>query len=261
MFPRMKPVIIVAAIVALVRGSDDECTVQKLTQKILTTRDAAWRPSHRFNEVFPGLVVGEGTNCLIHPILKDLQITHVLNCASPSEDDMITRISRQVEYPHEYEEAFNITVYGLPIHDTGSYKVGNLFYEGADFIEHVLTSGGRVYVNSFTGSSRAGTIVVGYFMIKHGYSALDALHLVRLGREVRPERGFLQQLCQLEKQLHEAKIATTTASPPAPTPAAAVETEASVTAATTTEHPTPRRPRMPWEPPQAVRDSVFVLFG
>lgn len=253
----MKPVIIIAAIVALVRGSGDECTVQKLTQKILTTRDAAWRPSHRFNEVYPGLVVGEGTNALIHPILKDLQITHVLNCASPSEDDMITRISRQVEYPHEYEEAFNISVYGLPIHDTGSYKVGNLFQEGADFIEHVLTSGGRVYVNSFTGSSRAGTIVVGYFMIKHGYSAVDALHLVRLGREVRPEKGFLEQLCQLEKQLHEAKKATTTGSSPTP----AVETVATVTAAPTTEHSTPRRHRMPWEAPQAVRDSVFALFG
>lgn len=166
--------------------SRSKCSVESLTEKILTTRDAAWRPSHRFNEVYPNLVVGEGTNALIHPILKQLGITHVLNCASPSAEDMVTRISRQVEYPHEYETEFNITVHGLPIHDTGSYQVGSLFQEGADFIDEVLTNGGRVYVNSFTGSSRAGTIVVGYFMIKHGYSASDALHIVRLGREVRP---------------------------------------------------------------------------
>ena len=225
------------------------CTVASLTQKILGTRNAAWRPSHRFNEVYPGLVVGEGTNALIHPILRDLKITHILNCASPSDEDMVTRISRQVEYPHEYETAFNISVKGLPIHDEGSFPIGSLFQDGADFIEQVLAQGGRLYVNSFTGSSRAGTIVIGYFMIKHGYSASDALHLVRLGREVRPDKGFLKQLCDLQQQLR---------TPPATTPA---ETEAPMTEQPTTAASVNKAPRKPWEPPRAIAKWMDAFLG
>lgn len=251
-----------------------ECTPESLTQKIMTTRDGAWRPSHRFNEVYPNIVIGEGTNALIHPILQQLEITHVLNCAAPSDEDMVTRISRQVEYPHEYESEFNISVHGLPIHDTGLYRVGSLFQEGADFIEDVLTSGGRVYVNSFTGSSRAGTIVIGYFMIKHGYTAAEALHFVRLGREVRPgrlpgllihsalthfyssstDRGFLEQLCALEKQLlTPTRPASTTTRPTIP---------ANVRSRITTEAPTRMPPwKRPWTPPAFVQKWLNSFLG
>ena len=262
----MKIAIIVACLLWVAAGqpgkplATPKCSVALLTQKILTTRNAAWRPSRRFNEVYPGLVVGEGTNALIHPILRDLKITHVLNCASPSADDMVTLTSRQVEYPEEYEVAFNITVHGLPIHDEGSYQVGPLFQDGADFIEDVLANGGRVYVNSFTGSSRAGTIVVGYFMIKHGLSASDALHLVRLGREVRPEKGFLKQLCDLEAQLQASPTPSSEslASQPSATSAAPVTAAPTTVAPETT---TAQAHRKPWEPPRAVAQMLHSFLG
>ena len=242
--------IVAVVFVLTVSETVPECSVAGLTQKILTTRNGAWRPSRRFNEVYPGIVMGEGTNALIHPILKKLEITHVLNCASPSANDMVTRISRQVEYPAEYEQQFNITTHGLPIHDDGSYHVGTLFQEGADFIEHVLASQGRVYVNSFTGSSRAGTIVVGYFMIKHGYRASEALHLVRLGREIRPDKGFLQQLCDLEQQLR---------APPAPVTVATftlTTTTVPTTEARTANH---QKIRPPWMLPPAIQKWLNLL--
>ena len=51
------------------------------------------------------------------------------------------------------------------------------------------------------GVSRSPTLVMAYYMIKRGMTLLEAVRLVRDHREIIPNAGFLQQLCDLNKRL------------------------------------------------------------
>ena len=58
-------------------------------------------------------------------------------------------------------------------------------------------------MNCRQGVSRSATIALAFLMIKRRMTAQDALRMVRAQREVCPNDGFLQQLCQLNDKLHE----------------------------------------------------------
>ncbi len=61
---------------------------------------------------------------------------------------------------------------------------------------------GKVMVYCRQGVSRSTTIVLGYLMLKHKLKLQDALRQVREHREVCPNNGFLQQLCDYNDKLH-----------------------------------------------------------
>ena len=54
------------------------------------------------------------------------------------------------------------------------------------------------------GVSRSATLVIAFLMIKRHMTVQDALRLVRSKREVCPNPGFLQQLCQLHEGLKKS---------------------------------------------------------
>ena len=51
------------------------------------------------------------------------------------------------------------------------------------------------------GVSRSATLVIAYLMIKKQMDVRDALRLARSHRDVDPNEGFLQQLCNFNKVL------------------------------------------------------------
>lgn len=55
------------------------------------------------------------------------------------------------------------------------------------------------------GISRSSTLVLAYLMIKRGFSAQEAVRTVRRHREIIPNDGFLQQLCNLNEELIREK--------------------------------------------------------
>ncbi len=56
-------------------------------------------------------------------------------------------------------------------------------------------------VNCVQGVSRSATIVLAFLMLKRHMTAQDAMRKVRENREVSPNDGFLQQLCDLNDKL------------------------------------------------------------
>ncbi len=71
---------------------------------------------------------------------------------------------------------------------------------------------GKVMVNCVQGASRSATIVLAFLMLKCHMTAQDATRKVREHREISPNDGFLQQLCDLNDKLtdsgHFEKAAT-----------------------------------------------------
>ncbi len=84
-----------------------------------------------------------------------------------------------------------------------NFRLDQYFRECADYIEGALSSGGKILVNCRQGVSRSATIAMAFLMIKHHVSAQDAVRMVRAQREISPNDGFLQQLCDLNDQLHQ----------------------------------------------------------
>ena len=67
--------------------------------------------------------------------------------------------------------------------------------------EVVHTGGGKVMVNCVEGVSRSATIVIAYCMLERAMSLYEAMTIIRRGRNIAPNDGFLKQLIRLEKQL------------------------------------------------------------
>ena len=64
-------------------------------------------------------------------------------------------------------------------------------------------SGNKVYVHCHQGISRSATIVVAFLMLKRGLPLMEALKTIREKRLIRPNEGFVKQLCILNRQLFE----------------------------------------------------------
>lgn len=52
------------------------------------------------------------------------------------------------------------------------------------------------------GLSRSSTLVLAYLMIHEGMTLADAIKAVSANRNVAPNSGFLEQLRELDKELH-----------------------------------------------------------
>lgn len=75
--------------------------------------------------------------------------------------------------------------------------------------EHLLVVfSGKVLVHCREGVSRSATLVVAYLMLKEGMTVQDAVRTVRESREICPNEGFLQQLCDFDKELQQKNSQT-----------------------------------------------------
>ena len=61
---------------------------------------------------------------------------------------------------------------------------------------------GKVMVHCKVGASRSATIVLAFLMIKRYMTVQEAVRMVRAKREIAPNEGFLQQLCDLNDKLY-----------------------------------------------------------
>lgn len=172
------------------------CTPEELSNIITAPRNMYETPSDPYNEVYPGILLGNGPTAIDVFKLKHLGVTHVLNTACGKEVEY-----GMVNTSQKYYERAGIKFMGVGAYDMSSFNMAPFFNDVADFIDSCLRSGGRVYVHCKMGISRSATCVLAYLMIKRAMTAQDAVRLVRSRRQIIPNDGFLKQLCQLNDQL------------------------------------------------------------
>lgn len=61
---------------------------------------------------------------------------------------------------------------------------------------------GKVLVHCAMGLSRSATLVLAYLMIHENMKLEDAIEAISANRNISPNEGFLEQLRQLDKELH-----------------------------------------------------------
>ena len=114
--------------------------------------------------------------------LQQAGITHIVNL-SPSA---------QCKYPSLFECLHIDTIY-----DDAKYenRISQYFNKTLPFIDHALSSGGRILVHCWRGKSRSVSTIVAY-LIEHNHMTPDeALERIRITRSIaQPNDGYLEEL-------------------------------------------------------------------
>ena len=147
------------------------------------------------DEVFPGIIIGDGPTAKNMAYLNKLGVTHVLNAA---ESDVTLN-------PRKLSKA-GIAYLGFRLPDLPHADIAQHFEASSAFIDRALSfSGGLVFVNCLLGMSRSATVVAAYLMKHKGMTASQAITTMRSVREVKPNIGFLQQLGTLDDKLRKER--------------------------------------------------------
>lgn len=150
------------------------------------------RPTGPFNEVWPGIYIGDAHTAQDKPALLGLGVTHVLNAADgPSHIDT---------GPGFYSDTC-IRYHGVEAPDSKDFDLSPYFHPAADFIHEGLAQRGKVFVHCARGISRSAALVLAYLMIRERLPLAEAVVEVRRHRNILPNAGFLSQLCHLDQSL------------------------------------------------------------
>ncbi|XP_015596741.1 dual specificity protein phosphatase MPK-4 [Cephus cinctus] len=155
----------------------------------LTREDFDAGPSS-YDEIEPGLFLGNLTAATDFEWLKEAKITHILtvdSCPLPRKVQVLPDIV--LKY---------IQVTDLPREDLLTY-----LEDSYQFIQHALESGGKILVHCYFGVSRSATLVIAYIMKKYSIGYTEAFELVKKKRRfVCPNPGFVEQLRLYEDMGH-----------------------------------------------------------
>ncbi|XP_071450525.1 dual specificity protein phosphatase 3-like [Hetaerina americana] len=181
------------------RSNPHFCTTQDLSNLIIGPSGGMYvLPHEPWNEVYPGILIGDKHTALCTHTLKDIGITHVLNAAQGNDSNYYKGF---VNTNSTYYNSVGIAYKGFPAADLLSFDLSQYFAEAANFIEIALQNKGKVLVHCYQGISRSATLVIAYLMLKCGMTAQEAIKTVRSKREIIPNNSFLRQLCDLNQRL------------------------------------------------------------
>ncbi|XP_040341399.1 dual specificity phosphatase 29 isoform X1 [Herpailurus yagouaroundi] len=155
-----------------------------------------WKGSPQYthvNEVWPQLYIGDEATALDRYGLQKAGFTHVLNAAHGRWN---------VDTGPDYYSDMAIEYHGVEADDLPTFDLSVFFYPAAAFIDAALSHDhSKILVHCVMGRSRSATLVLAYLMIHKNMTLVDAIQQVAKNRCVLPNRGFLKQLRELDKQL------------------------------------------------------------
>ncbi|XP_046275898.1 dual specificity phosphatase 29 [Marmota monax] len=180
------------------RETEDYCTPGAFELERLF-----WKGSPQYthvNEVWPRLYIGDEATALDRYGLQKAGFTHVLNAAHGRWN---------VDTGPEYYRDMPIEYHGVEADDVPTFDLSVFFYSAAAFVDSALQDDrNKILVHCAMGRSRSATLVLAYLMIHRNMTLVDAVQQVAKNRCVLPNRGFLKQLRELDKQLVQQRRQT-----------------------------------------------------
>ncbi|XP_053563393.1 serine/threonine/tyrosine-interacting-like protein 1 [Bombina bombina] len=139
-------------------------------------------------EIIPGLLyLGDSRQARDRHIQKDLKIKFQINLSLDPEN--------MFKFPH-------IDVLDIPVADASDSNIITFFPDICKFIESHMAPTMAVLVVSKLGISRSSAILIAYLMYHHKYALQEAwTHLLKCKPNMRPNRGFVEQLSKWEKTI------------------------------------------------------------
>ncbi|XP_061519979.1 dual specificity phosphatase 29-like [Phycodurus eques] len=159
--------------------------------KILNRGCAAYAP---YDQVWPQVYIGDEATAKDKLKLKKLGITHILNAAEGTWNNVDTG-------PGYYGD-MSVAYHGVVASDKPSFDLSQYFFTAARFIRTALADPhNKLLVHCVMGRSRSATLFLAYLMIGEGMTLADAAAHVKTRRRILPNWGFLKQLRELDEQL------------------------------------------------------------
>ncbi|KAM6951672.1 LOW QUALITY PROTEIN: dual specificity phosphatase 29-like [Aplochiton taeniatus] len=179
------------------------------------------------NEVWPNVYIGDEQTAKDKYNLKTLGITHILNAAEGTWNNVDTGA--------DYYSDMDMVYYGVVAEDVATFDLSQYFFSAAEFIEQTLKnpesktsrvqhslaeqcvlmvlfftrglflSTDMLLVHCVMGRSRSATLFLAYLMICKKMTVVDAIDHVKQRRRIIPNWGFLKQLRQLDTYLLEQR--------------------------------------------------------
>mmetsp|Transcript_15749 Transcript_15749/g.32601 ORF Transcript_15749/g.32601 Transcript_15749/m.32601 type:complete len:174 (-) Transcript_15749:271-792(-) len=134
--------------------------------------------------IHDGIVLGDKSGAADPELLQEAQITHVLNVAGSSFDNLVPGLEYANIRLLDKEEAL------LP------------FDEALEFIGNAKRDGGQVLVHCRGGMSRSPALVTAHLMVEKGMTLEESISFIQQARgRLFINGGFLRQLQELERRL------------------------------------------------------------
>ena len=137
----------------------------------------------------PSLYLGPCSAASSETFLKGNSVTHVLSIGSSP--------SSQVD---------GVTYSRLSINDSASSSISKVTETACDIIDKAIASKkgtGKILVHCSAGISRSPMVVAAYLMKRRQMTLKAALgQIIRVRPQISPNAGFLQQLKDMEMELH-----------------------------------------------------------
>lgn len=160
-------------------------------EKILNRGSVAYT---HVNEVWPNVYIGDEQTAKDRSTLKRLGITHILNAAEGTWNN--------VDTGPDYYQGMEIVYYGVVAEDVPTFDLSQYFFSAAKFIQETLGNPqNKLLVHCVMGRSRSATLFLAYLMIYENMVVVDAIEHVKRRRRIIPNWGFLKQLRELDQQL------------------------------------------------------------
>uniref|UniRef100_A0A8C9KK42 Dual specificity protein phosphatase n=1 Tax=Panthera tigris altaica TaxID=74533 RepID=A0A8C9KK42_PANTA len=164
-----------------------------------------WKGSPQYthvNEVWPQLYIGDETSTAFSQskIIPRGFTTWSRGASARGETAPPGRWN--VDTGPDYYSDMAIEYHGVEADDLPTFDLSVFFYPAAAFIDAALSHDhSKILVHCVMGRSRSATLVLAYLMIHKNMTLVDAIQQVAKNRCVLPNRGFLKQLRELDKQL------------------------------------------------------------
>ncbi|XP_053197023.1 dual specificity phosphatase 29-like [Scomber japonicus] len=164
-------------------------------EKILNRGSVAYT---HVNEVWPNTYIGDEETAKDKHNLKRLGITHILNAAEGTWNNVDTGAG--------YYSDMDIVYYGVVAEDVQTFDLSQYFVSASRFIEETLSNPqNKLLVHCVMGRSRSATLFLAYLMICENMTVVDAIEHVKKRRRIIPNWGFLKQLRDLDMELQEKR--------------------------------------------------------